>query len=104
MSFSGNFGETRFKDSGDKENSQGISTNVQIITSRRTRLSFNGFRNEISGSAIDTVSSGLSSVFEWFYGIYNGNIIYRFSEEKDNMSAEKYRNHLIAFVIKRELF
>lgn len=104
LSFSGNYGETKFKDSGDKETFNGVSTNVQIITSRRTRLRLNGFRNEISGSAIDTVSSGLSSVFEWFYGIYNGNIVYRFTEEKDNMSAEKFRNHLIAFVIKRELF
>lgn len=107
LSFSGKLGETKYEGSattGDTETFNGVGANIEVITSPRTRLSIKGFRNKISGTAIKTVNSGFSSVFKWVFGIYNGNIVYNFTEDKDNISAEIFRKQFIGFVIKRDFF
>ncbi len=104
FSFSGNYGKSKFKDTGEIKRSNGIRTNIQMLTSRWSRFKVEGFRHKISGQSEKTTYSGVSSIFEWFYGIWKGSLSYRFLNEEDEISQEIYKNHYILFEVKRRLF
>jgi hypothetical protein len=104
FSFSGNYGRSKFKDTGETERSNGIRANIQMLTSRWSRFTAEGFRYKISGLSERTTDSGVSLIFEWFYEIWRGSLSYRFLNEKDEIFQETRKNHYILFEIKRTLF
>ena len=104
LSLSGHYGELKFKDTGEDEIFYGFNSNVQLVTSRRSRLTLQGFKDKISGALKKNTSLGFSSNFEWFYGIWRMGISYRFLNERDDIFNETHRNNYILFEIKRTLF
>ena len=104
FSFYGNYGKSKFKDTGEIEKFNSIRANIQMLTSRRSRFRVEGFRNKSLGLSGRTTDSGISLTFEWFYRIWNGKLRYRFLNEKDEISQETRKNHYILFEVKRRLF
>ena len=104
FSFSGNYGRYKSKDTGEIMRSNGIGADMQMLTSRWSRLKVEGFRHKFFSQSERTTDSGVSSVFEWFYGIWSGSLSYRFLNEKDEIFQEIYKNHYILFEVKRRLF
>ncbi|MEK6527893.1 MAG: hypothetical protein AABZ36_03295, partial [Nitrospirota bacterium] len=104
FNLSGDYGANKFKDTGEIERFNSIRATLQVITSNWSWLRFEGFRNKLSGQLQKTTNSGLSSTFEWFYGIWRMGISYRFLNEKDEISQETFKNNYLLFEIKRTLF
>lgn len=103
-SLSGSLGQTKFTDSGDIERFSSVSSRMQMILPGRRKFSMNGFIRDVSGTTVSTLDSGFNALFEWVYRIYNGNIMYQFTEQKDRNSEELLTNHVFLFVVRRELF
>ncbi|MBI4687608.1 MAG: hypothetical protein HY756_07480 [Nitrospirae bacterium] len=104
LSLSGNYSETEFKDTGDKETFNGFRGTAQIVVSHWGWLKLEGFRNSLSGKSQKTTDSGFLSVFDMFFGIWRASISYRFLQEKDETSQETFQNNYFLFEIKRTLF
>jgi hypothetical protein len=104
FSFSGGYRETEFKDTGDVETFNSITANMQMLTSRKSRLIFKGFRNKVSGMAEENINSGFSAIFEMAYRILRGSMEYTFSNEKDEIAREIIRNHSLLLEVKTMRF
>lgn len=104
LSVSGHYGVLKFKDTDEDEKFYGVNSNIQLITSRQSKLTLQGFEEKISGGIRDVVNSGFSSNFEWFYRIWRVGISYKFLNERDEIFNETRRNHYVLFEIKRTLF
>ena len=104
LSLSGHYGVLKFKETDEDEKFYGVNSNIQLITSRQSRLTFQGFEDRTSGPAKDITNSGFLSNFEWFYGIWRAGISYKFLNERDEIFNETRRNHYVLFEVKRMLF
>ncbi len=104
FSLSGNYGETKLKDTGEIQKFYGLHSNIQWVITKRSRLQIEGFYDKISGTALKTVDTGFSSLLEWYYRIWRVSLRYRFSHEKDEISTETLRNHYFLFQLRRTLF
>lgn len=104
FSLSGNYGKTKFKDTGEIDKFYGLSSNIQWFLTRQSRLQIEGFYNKISGITLKTVDTGFSSLLEWYYRIWTLRLRYRFLNEKDEISQEIFRNHYFLFEITRRLY
>lgn len=104
FNISGNYGENRFKETGDIERFKGIGSDLQFITTSWSRLRLEGSWNETSGNGKDTIDSGFLAAFEWTYRVWSGGLSYRFLNEEDNMSQQGHKNHYVLFKVKKMLF
>lgn len=104
LNLSGNYGENKFKETGDIERFNGIRSDFQLITTNWSRLRFEGFRNKISGPGENTIDSGFLTAFEWAYRIWSGGLSYKFLNEENRVSQQTRKNHYVLFEVKRRLF
>jgi len=104
LNLSGNYGTIKFKDTGDVERFNGIRANIQRLVSVWGKFTLEGFTNKISGNLEKNTETGFLSIFEWAYGIWSGNLSYRFVNEKNYISQDSIKKHYMLFEIKRALF
>lgn len=104
MNLSGSYGATRFKDTAEREIFKGLRANMHMAVSGNSRVTLEGFRNIISGSLEKTTDTGVLSAYEWYYGIWNASVSYRFSYEEDDISKETFKNQYVLLKINRSLF
>jgi len=104
LNLSGNYGAIEFKDTGDIERFNGIRANIQRLVSVWGKFTLEGFSNKISGNLEKNTETGVLSIFEWVYGIWSGNLSYRFLNEKNYISQDSLKKHYVLFEIKRALF
>ncbi|MBI4849979.1 MAG: hypothetical protein HY808_15630 [Nitrospirae bacterium] len=104
ISISGSTGQSTVKETGGTDKANGARINLQRIISDNSFLTVESFWNTLSGPAVRTEEKGLSSVYQWFYGIYHGDISYTYSDEKDKISDESRLNHVFLVNVKRESF
>jgi len=101
---SGYYGGTQMKETGADETFYGFRSDIQGGFSRWSKLKIEGFYSNIDGSAHKTVDKGGTALMEWFYGIWSGNLSYRFLMQEDLLSGQSLDRHSIIFRIKRTLF
>lgn len=104
ISVSGSTGQSTIKETGGTDKANDFRINLQRIISDNSFLTVESFWNTLSGPAVKTDEKGFSSVYQWFYGIYHGDISYTFSDEKDKISDEGRLNHVFLVNVKRESF
>jgi len=104
LNLSGNYGENKFKETGDIERFNDIRSNLQLITNNWSKVRFEGFRNKISGPGENSIDSGFLTAFEWAYRIWSGGLSYRFLNEENRVSQQTRKNHYVLFEVKRTLF
>jgi hypothetical protein len=104
FNISGNYGENRFKETGDIERFNGIRSDFQFITTSWSRLRFGGSRNKTSGNGKDTVDSGFLAAYEWAYRVWSGGLSYKFLNEEDRASQQSHNNHYVLVEVKKMLF
>jgi hypothetical protein len=100
----GKYGETMFKDTGETETFNTLSSTLQTIVLKRGKLVLNGFRTEVSGVDEHEVDVGFKVLFEIVYRLLRGNIEYRFTEEKDMFTKLKETNHTFFVSLQRTQF
>ncbi|MEW6601812.1 MAG: hypothetical protein AB1499_12645, partial [Nitrospirota bacterium] len=107
LTLSAGGGVTRFKNLGsdnDTEKFQQYRASYQMMLSQRQRLEIENFLNRTSGVINKTQEAGFSSIYEWGYNIYKGQIKYTIANEKNMTSRETFINHFFIVKIVRELF
>ncbi len=104
MSFILGYGRTAFTDLGEAEKFSNITAKIQKIISNRLKLTAEGFHKKRSGTRNDSADLGFLLTFEWIYKIYNGNIIYSYTNEEDKVLQDSIKNNYFLFTVKRELF
>lgn len=104
MNLSVYYGKLKFKDTQETERFSGTKGNLQILISNWGSFKIEGSRGKISGPSEKIITSEISSTFEWYYNIWQGNITLRFLDEKDEINNERHKNYYALFEIKRSLF
>ncbi|MEW6600953.1 MAG: hypothetical protein AB1499_08275 [Nitrospirota bacterium] len=104
FNISGNYGENKFKETGNTERFNGLRADFQLITSSWSRLRFAGSCNKISGNGKDTIDSGFHAAFEWAYRVWRGGFSYKFLNEEDRVYQQGHNNHYVLVEVKKILF
>ncbi len=104
LGISGNYGETKLKDRNETEKFYGFRSNLQWRFSRWAGLRLEGSYSRVNGISKMTVDKGGSALVEWFYGIWNGDVSYRFVNQDDLNSGQSLDRHSILFRVKRAIF
>lgn len=104
LSFSGGYGEIRFKEREEVENFRKFSSTMQMLTSQKSRLTVEGFWQETSSPREKIVNSGISTVFELAYRILRGSLEYTYSNEENLLAQEVTTNHYVLMELKTKEF
>jgi len=104
MYFTVNYSDTKFKDSGETETFNGMRAKVQVLTSRQSQLSLTGFRDRVKSDDKLTVNTGFTAQYIKVWRIYQLNIDYTYSFDKDKITDERIKNQFLLFKIRREVF
>lgn len=104
FSVSGYVGQTTFKETNSEENFYGARADLQWKVNNWSRARTEAFYGEIDGTSINTVDKGLAARWDWFYGIWTGDIAYRFLNQEDLNNGQSRNRHSIYFTIRRSLY
>jgi len=104
LGISGNYGETTLKDKNETDKFYGVKSSLQWKFSRWASLSLEGNYSRSDGISKKTEGKGGSALIQWFYGILSGDISYRFVNEEDLNSGQKFDGHSLLLRIRRAMF
>ena len=104
FSISGYLGQTTFKETNSEENFYGVRSDLQWKVSNWSRARIEGFHGVVDGTSINTVDQGLAARLDWFYGIWTGDVTYRFLNQEDLVSGQTRDRHSIYFTLRRALY
>lgn len=104
VSVSGYLGQTSFKEVGSEENFYGMRADLQWKVNNWSKARVEAFYGEIDGTSIKTLDRGLAGRLDWFYGIWTGDVSYRFLNQEDLNSGQSRNRHAIHFTLKRALY
>ncbi len=104
LSFLGRYGETEFKDTLETETFSSLTSSLQVLISRKSRLTVRGSFHEVEGSLDNIVNTGFSAIYEIAYRRLRGSVQYGFSDEDDKKFGEKVRNHYFMVEVKTSQF
>ncbi|MEN8262929.1 MAG: hypothetical protein ABFR82_05655 [Nitrospirota bacterium] len=93
INVTGNYGKTKFTNTGDTVTVSGAASNIQLLTTKKSRLILKGFANKISGPSENVVYSGLTAVYELMYRRLRVNIRYGFINDRDRIADEEITNN-----------
>jgi hypothetical protein len=99
FSITGNYGEVRIKNLEEVENFRGYNASVQYLVSSAGRVTLRNFWNRASGAGEETITSGVSALFETAYRALRGSVEYTYSDEENVTSDERTRNNSIKFML-----
>jgi len=87
--FTGSYGMTDFKDTGQTQDQYGLSGRLFWTPTGWCRFRAEGFWNKISGDVQRTTDSSLSAGVEFSYRIWSGGIFYYFDNSKVEEASRK---------------
>ncbi len=93
INVSGNYGKTEFTNTGDKVTFSSAASNIQLLTSRKSRVILKGFANKISGPSENVIYSGFTAIYELMYRRLRMNIKYSLTNERDRNEDEEITNN-----------
>ncbi len=82
----GYYGNTSFKDSGQEEDVYGVATNIYYHPAYWCKVGLEGFYDSIDGDTQDTLSMGVYSFLELYYGKWTFNLSYRHMDYNDQLN------------------
>ncbi len=101
---SATYGESVFKETGDKDRFVGFKSDAQALLNSNTLISVSAIRDNITSSTEKRINTGFESSLELAYRIYKLNLSYRFADEREEMTEEQSSNHHLSFALRRTLF
>lgn len=104
LGLSGHAGRTRLKERHQIENLYGLRADAQWLVMRAGRIRLEGFFDKLSGALNKTEDTGGGAAFEWFNGLWSGELSCRFRNEKDLTSGARLDRRSLFMRIKRALF
>lgn len=104
LNMAGYFGHTTLKDLDSEESYYGVRSDLQWRLTRWSKAKIEGFYGNIDGTTNKTTSMGALASWEWFYGIWGGDVTYRFLNEEDEISGQITDRHSFYVTVRRALF
>lgn len=104
LSLSGFLGNTEFKDIDGSEDFFGFRANAQWRVNNWSRAQVEAFYSDVDGTSVVTQTQGVGARWEWFYGIWGGDVQYRFFNEEDLRAGQTRDRHSFYVSVRRSLF
>lgn len=100
----GYVGHNKFKDLGSEEDFYGFRPDLSWRINNWSMARIEGIYEDVDGTSNKTIRMGASLRWEWFYGIWRGDAVYRFLNEEDLFNDQDNDRHSIFFSVRRSLF
>jgi len=104
LDVAGYYGQTTLKDQDSEETFYGARANLQWRVNRWSKARLEGFYGYIDGRTNQTESMGALAGWEWFYGIWGGDVTYRILQEEDRISNQWTDRQSFYVTVRRALF
>jgi hypothetical protein len=104
LSLSGSFSQTRFMTEDRKDFFKGMRGNMQMIISRRSRLTISGFGDQGTGDSIDNLRYGFSVDYRIRFRRLRAGMTYSFSDYRDDINFQSIKNHSFTVNVKTVSF
>jgi hypothetical protein len=92
LSLNGNYSAIKWETGGESYYEY-ISGTMQFFITRRSRLTIQGFGEQVSGDFDDRLNFGFSALYEMRLRRLRGTVGYQYRDEKDNENFERTKNH-----------
>jgi hypothetical protein len=93
FSLVGHFGRREVKDINETTETYKLRSKADWFVSRWSKLSVEGFYDNVDGDSTRTVQTGLGTELELVFRIWRGRMRYSFSLEENKIANEDRRNH-----------
>ncbi len=104
LNLSAYIGHTTLKDLNSDDDFYGFRGNVQWRVNNWSKAKIEGFYDEIDGTSNNTITMGAEARWDWYYGIWAGEAVYRVLNGDDRLSDQTRDRQSIFFSIRRSLF
>lgn len=104
LSLAGYYGNTVLKDTGGEEQFQGGRIDLQRVLTRNSRLRIEGLYDKVDGTSVRTVDRGALVSWDWSYGIWRAELIYRFLNQQDLNVDQTRDSNSVYLSVRRSIF